>query len=211
MYLATEYLVRSGIAKKMLRIPCSLFLTDFDDNRRVITIGHGYRLNEHLVVKHWFITTCTGDQALPSMREYLVLTDRLFCDPHVILDNHRLLKYREQPVPSHLNGPHHPMLAETYHFYADNFFDTHAHRVRRENWLWEEFVRIYFPNLMKLCFSVFQYRSQEDAAEDQRHIISQHYPERWLYWLKWRKYLLDFEGLPAELIFSKEYRSYRED
>jgi hypothetical protein len=211
MYLATEYLIRSGIAKRMLRIPCSLFLTDLvGGEKKVITISHGYRLSDRLVVKHWLVGLCRDEQVIPSLQEYLVRHESIFDDPHVILERHRLLKYKEEPVPSHLNSFNHPMLAETYNHFADQFFDSAGHRLRRENWLWDEFVRIYFPQLIKLCYSIFQYRHKDDAAADQRNIVRQHYQERWLYWLKWRKYLLDFEGPPAELVFCREYKSYHE-
>ncbi len=190
----------------MLRVPCSLFLTDSSNSeKKVVTINSGNKPN--FIVKCWFVSSCHEDQVLPSTQESLV--SRLFEDPHVILEGHRLLKYKEEAVPSHLNYHNHPMSADTYNSYVDNFFDTKVHRLQRESWLWNEFVRIYFPHLLRLSYSLFQ--RIDDVAKDQRIIVSKNYPEAWLYWLKWRKYMMDFEGTPAELVFSKEYESYNED
>jgi hypothetical protein len=202
MHLATEYFVRSGIAKKMLRIPCSLFVTAADDEKKVITITNGYRLANGYVVKHWFVSRCQPDQALPSIQEHVV--SRLD-DPHIVLSGHRLLRYKEMAVPTNLNTERHPMDERTYNHYADQFLHTFDHDLNRENWLWEEFIRIYLPHLLRLCGTIFTYRTEQDAANDQREIVFKHYPDRWLHWLKWRRYMLDFKGIPAELAFARDY------
>ena len=206
MYLATEYFIRSGIAKRMLRIPCSLFVTEgLIGEKKVISIANGYRLTDRYVVKHWLVGSCQPEQALPAIREFVISS---LNDPHIVLSGHHLLKYNEKAVPSHLNSDRHPMMEDIYCHYADTFFGTPEHSTSRQNWLWEDFIRIYFPHLLRLCGTIFTYRSADDAAADQREIVKKHYPDRWVYWLKWRRYMLDFEGIPAELAFAGDYKNW---
>jgi hypothetical protein len=156
------------------------------------------------------VSRCSPEQVLPSIQEFVIEEARLFDDPHVVNSEYRLLQYEEEPVPSHFNSSHHPMMADVYNAYADNYLNNFFHRKKRENWLWEEFAKTYTPNIWTLTTSFYfgGYQSSSDAYADQRAITAKHYPERWLYWMKWRKYMLDFEvPFPSELVFSKSYRS----
>lgn len=204
MYLATEYFIRSGIAKRMLQIPCSLFMTE-NGEKKVVTITNCCGLTDRYVVKHWLVGKCRSIEVMPAIREFVV---SCLDDPYVILKGHRLLEYHEEAVPSYLNSDHHPMTADLYNRHSDEFFCTASHRQNRENWLWDDFARIYFPHLLRLCGAIFTYRNVQEAANDQRGIVMKHYPDRWLYWLKWRKYMLDCNrGIPAELVFALDYKN----
>src|SRR3989344_935361 len=152
MYLATEYLVRSKAVRKLLRLPCSLFVVDLtcSEEKKVVTINASPRLPKVVVVKHWFVQRSSPDQVLPSMQEFLINQDYLFDDPHIVIPQHRLLPYMEEPVPFHLNSTHHPTINETYNFYCNNYLSNQAHLKLRENWLWSEFIRIYAPSLWSL-------------------------------------------------------------
>jgi len=210
MNLGLEYLIRSGLIKSWLSVPCSLFLTEYDtDNRLVVTIGEEFKPSEFFSVKHWHISNCQPEQALPSITEGRVPKADIFSHPMVIVPGHRLFRYHLESIPVGYNHYSHPMSNEVYDFFFDASVNSLAHRRKKHDWLWERFLHIYVPNLLSLTRYINSaYRSDAEIAEDQRQLVQEYYPAVWAYWEKWTKYMLHLDSTPGELIFSKEYRTH---
>jgi hypothetical protein len=203
---AIEYLIRTGLIRDWLVIPCSLFLYENETFRKkVVTVGEEFKPSRFYSVKHWNVGECSPEQALPSMTEYRVRKEELFSHPAVILPGYRLMSYTQESVVSGHNSYKKPMSAQLYSHFFDNTLDSLRHFTRRTNWLWGQFVRIYARELCathNYISSVF--RSEAEVALDQRDIVYRLLKKEWQYWLAWQEYLMH---APGELVFYKEYRS----
>lgn len=201
---ALEYLIRTDLVKEWLTIPCSLFLYEEESFRKkVVTVSEEFKPSGFYSVKHWNVADCSPEQALPHMDEFRVPKERLFSDQAVVLPDHRLMTYRYTPVPHHYNSYKKPMTRELYAHFYDSLLDSLAHFTHRQNWLWNQFVRIYAPDLCSYGNYIPPvFRSDAEVAEDQRELTSRFLKRQWQYWTAWKNYLFH---APGELVFYKEY------
>jgi hypothetical protein len=205
MQLALEYLIRTGLVREWFKVPCSLFLNEHGTfSKLAITITEEFKPSEFYSVKHWHVGSCKNHQALPSFTEHRVPKSDVFTHPSVIIPNHSLLPYFVSPIPSTSNSYNHPMLAEIYNHYYDNFLESKKHRELKINWLWREVVLTYIPTLLHGNY-IDSYNTEAENAAGQRQFIGYTHPEIWQCWGKWVKYILFLDGVPAELIFYGEF------
>jgi hypothetical protein len=201
---AIEYLIRTNLIKDWFVAPCSLFLhVNSECKKIVITICEEFNPSDYYSVKHWNISNCSKEQALPFMNEYRVPKNKVFEHPLIILPNCFLLSYKQEPIASHHNSFRKPMSSELYENYYENTIESSLHTKKRITWLWNQFIDIYVPNLsshQRYINSV--YRSEASLADEQRDLVCKNMKRQWKFWLMWQKRLL---LNPGELVFYKEY------
>lgn len=205
---AIEYLVRNDLVKDWLCLPCSIFLTENKTNKKiVITISEEFKQSDFYSVKHWNIEECTKEQVLPGMVDFRIPKKELFVHPSIILKNHKLIPYINEPVLSKFNNYRSHMSIQLYtYFLNENPTNSGFHSKFRTNWLWNKFAEIYLPNLqikqdyIKNVFGVSAFHIEESSK--QRFYVRNYMKKEWRYWEKWEKYLFHY---PGELIFLKEY------
>jgi len=202
MNLAIEYLIRSGLAREALTLPCSLFLNSKENEKLVITIS---KRIEKYTIKHWEIFNCGNDQALPSMKDYT--SENMFSDL-VIPSGFHPLHFEEQPVPTEGNTWREPMSTNKYIAYTNNFPSSENHKIIREVWLWKAFAKIYDPPRSKFTHSFLpiyapsspQYYLKDCCLKRLQTDSKNKCPQYWKCWLMWRKHMLD-SYTPGELAF----------
>lgn len=201
---AIEYLVRTDLIKEWLVIPCSLFLYNGDDHKKmVVTICEEFKPSDHYSIRHWQLEQCSHEQALPFMTECRIDKKEIFDHPATILPNYVLLDYQQESIASYHNSFRQPMSAELYNHYYENTTESILHTKRRLNWLWSQFIRVYVPHLsFKNNYISSVYRSEASLADGQRDLVCKYMKRQWKFWLMWQKHLL---LMPGELVFYKEY------
>lgn len=200
---ALEYLIHSDLVKEWFTIPCSIFLQKKETgDKLVVTISEEFKPSERYSVKHWNIARCGNEQALPSMVEHLVHKEEVFTSKNTILSDCRLIHYEQESIQSHHNSFKSPMSELLYEYFYNSSVNSHRHTLKRLNWLWARFVRIYAPSLVATSYVNSTYCSEIEMAQDQREIVFKLMKKEWQYWLKWEQHLM---LAPAELIFYKEY------
>lgn len=204
---AIEYLTRTELIKEWLDIPCSIFLTQSQTQKKlVITITEEFIPSELYSIKHWDINNCQNYQVLPGMKDFRVLKKEIFNNHHVIIKNYNILQYAEEPIISKLNNYGAPMSSDLFKHLTENQLKSYNHTKKRLNWLWKEFTKIYLPNLQldNIYINSAFFPKEEHILIDQRIKVSKYMKKEWRYWQKWQKYLL---LNPGELFFTKEYPS----
>jgi hypothetical protein len=201
---AIEYFVRTNLIKEWFVLPTSLFLFEKSDNYRkvVVTINNELDSKDYYSVKKWQLDLCSSEQALPFMTESRVLKGEIFSHPDVILENHRLVSYKQEVINTNNNSFRHPMPSDLYDQLFQNTFENRIHNQKRINWLWKEFISIYAPNLCNNNNYINTYYFENSIADEQRRLVSKYKKRQWNFWRVWQKHLLLNSG---ELIFSKEY------
>jgi len=184
--LGIEYLARVGLLSEFLTIPCSLFLdvsrkTKTKSEKLVVTISNG---GDNYIVKHWHISHCTIEEALPPMEEHYV---KDFSNPNVIVPGYRLLKYNKNPYPGNKNTWRLPMPDSTYQKYHNQYFNADCHRLARDKWLFHSFLKIFLPNMFTFGETIRHgYFGTRIPAElitsRQKHEIERNFPKEWKYW-----------------------------
>lgn len=207
MNLAIEYIQRTKLSQQMLRLPCSLFLTQvFDQSRMVVTIQNCYGKPEELLVKHWRLDRITKDRILPPVEEFIVNRVDMFTSPFIVLDDYNITDYAASPYPIQLkqsaDEPYATTQEKQYHECIDRFFNCSENEARRRNWLWKSFATSFFPETMASDFGNL-------PAEHQRDAIQELCPVPWKGWCMWITQLSsDMSQSPAavELTFAPLYR-----
>ncbi len=203
MLVALEFYVRCLDLRHNLPIPCSLCLEGENGDRKVVTLNEAYRQPDVIAVRHWHLSDCAGTQALPAISEKLVPRQQVFDSDFVVVPDHRLMHYRGHFIPSGLNTQRTPMSEETFSTFYNNFLRTDAHLHHKEVWIWREFIKAYIPYMSS--FFVNDERDEFTRLRDLMSLIQHTQAELWHKWLHWRRYMLDFAGLPGEIAFCREY------
>ncbi len=201
---ATEYLLRRDCIRASFRVPVSLFFQDEIQRKMVVTIKHEFPESDHYVVNQWHISECRANHVLPSISEFRILRSDVFSHQSVMLSDWRLLSYRVDSVPDEQNTYHTPMLEETYDYYYEDIFNSLLHREAKVDWLWNAFVKIYFPEIWQSMPYIGQKDSLSELAEKQRTLVMKDRPQLWSVWKKWSRYMLFPEFIPGELVFAKD-------
>lgn len=204
MNLALEYLLRNKRIHDLLILPCSLFLNFKDnDNKLIITITTPYGV-EGVVIKQWKMWLAEPTDKLPPFDEYVINRNDIFTSPNVKLDNCYLMDYAEEPFQTggrqNSDNPEAAVQERQYRECLDNFYNTLAHRQKRQNWLWEAFEPIYLPDDLKL-----PHDHTEMGLRLQRELVNFYSKPIWKTWQYWCKHLLYSPKYAAELLFSADY------
>lgn len=205
MNLAIEYILRNKKIHTMLSIPCSLFLTTNTDDKFIVTLNNYWGSSEIIIVKHWKLWETKPEDRLPPFVEMKINREDVFTSPMTVIENCKIMDYFEQPYETggrqHTDYPLGYEEARLYQDSLDNLYQSNLHKEKKTNWLWAEFDRIYIPMDLRL-----QYGDDPNGGQQlQREIVQFYSRPLWHKWLMWKKYLLDFSGTSAELVFRKEY------
>jgi hypothetical protein len=192
MNLAFEYLVRTGLCRTYLKLPCSLFLTSVDDGR-VLTIHE--KDTENYLIKHWHIWECEKDQILPPVKDFIVPKEEVWVSDKTILADFCPLMYYIEPVPYALNSYRNPMSQYIFNIYHDHFLDSEYHKMKRKKWLWSIFVDIYLND-----WDFWEYPTIRDVKRTS--------PRLGNIWSKWHQRFL--KPYPGEFVFWGVYSDWIE-
>jgi hypothetical protein len=190
MNLGIEYIVRTGTAKNVLKPPYSIFLVNPNKNKVIVTV---HPSGCDFICKYWDLTSCSPQQALPSMHEF---TTNDLTGIRKQLKNHKLLAFKEHIIANLWNSWRYPMPDYIYHSCLDGFISSHCHQRNRVLWLWKAFLRIYGLVFEKEDdeflseYSIMQYHVNQLKRARSRY---------WKCWCLWRKYFLLSAG---ELVFT---------
>lgn len=201
MNLAIEYILRSDRIKSLLSFPCSLFLVKNDNGEKVVvTLTKSFR-SDQVLAKHWKIDVI--DDVLPPFAEYKVEKSEIFISPYVIVPDHALLRFQENPYPTgakqYSDPPQNIFQDREYNDCLSNFYCPKSNMITRENWLWDAFEKLYVPKDIKSKYNTLN-------QVFQREYIFRHSKKTWKHWVQWRHCFLDYFGPAPELIFAKEYK-----
>lgn len=200
MNLAIEYMIRTGIVKEAIEIPCSLYVTHVQDNelhKALIIAWNDFK--QCYTVKHWNVSSCKEEDVLPSFVEHEVSKDELFyseyiIDPHYnILDFHTdTYRTRRQYADSRSH-----IQEEDYNNFLDSYCNPFAHKHARIKLLWDCFKKAHVRKLKWLL--------SNHPIDLQQYYIEKQFPKVWKYWLMWVRYLTCNEKIAPELVFFEEY------
>jgi len=206
MTIGIEYLIRTKIIREIATFPCSFFVTDSYFRRIVFTIENNQNVFR---VKQWNVNSCTPEQGLPPMDEFIISDLE---DPRLKVAEARILSFVQQSIPAKHNTTRRPMDYDLYKYYFDNYLNNFDdHRWHKKKWLWDSFLSIYHPELIELGLVIkrnvgmFNFSPASDILRDQEQIVSEKYIKSWRYWNLWKKYMLDFDGIPGEFLFYTNY------
>jgi len=196
MNLGIEYIVRTGIAKDILKPPYSIFLANPNRKKVVVTV---YQSDDYFIGKYWDVTNCSSQQALPPMYEFIANDLK---EIRKQLQGHKLLAFNEQLISNVWNTWRYPMPDYIYHSCLDEFVSSRYHQRNRILWLWKAFLSIY-----GLIYNKEDEEDEEDEEFLSEYSLMQHHSNRikrmrskyWQYWCLWKKHLLLSAG---ELVFT---------
>jgi hypothetical protein len=202
MNLAVEYVLRRGIAKDALELPCSLFLTNIKDEykRIIVTISWISALNR-CNVKQWEVSECYMGNLYPKYRDTMVEKSGLFSSEAVIVPMYQMLPFLEAPYETGTRQSNDRYAASQqeaeYTKTLDNFFNPPLHKKMRRAWLWATFIRTH--NIKMEDTQIFkEMKTQLESIEIQ-------YPVVWHKWQKWVELFDPETNIAPELVFHDNY------
>lgn len=212
MNLALEYLLRNGLIKNFLTLPCSVFMQNSDKIRIAVSI---YERDDRYSIKRWDLTKCHKDQALPPMEEIYV--DDVFGEFNKIVhEEYYPISYIFGSVPNRQNNWQKPMTKELYDKFINTALNSEWHYCWKIVWLWQTFISVYFKDFERnagygigtfLDKSFLNSRRYPVTMEnlyinqDKCRMVKDH-PKYYDFWNKWVDNIVLPSALPGELIFS---------
>ena len=197
---ALEYVTRTNLIKSWFKPPCSIFLEN-DESKVIVTIC---KCKSSYKIRNWTLADCNKNDLLPKHKEYVIEKSEIYSHPNVVIKNYRPIFYKSQSIPTSYNSYRSPMSADIYEHFFDNAINGFNHQKARKLWLWQQFLKIYLPELCALQGYISEYGSESDIVIEQMELVKKYFQTIWLNWIKWENYFLI--PMPGELIFSKEYR-----
>lgn len=206
MNLAIEYLLRKDELKHIVKFPYSMFVSKLINGDKIVVTIHQKPSDVNvLLVKHWYILHCKKEQRIPPFQEFEIKKDDMFFSQQVILPKCEPMWYQEEPYPQcnrqFADFPHSEQQELEYREVLSNFLNSNRHKMSRNEWLWQAFIKVYLANVTtyNLLFGGY----------DRAKILKSFAPELTNTWLLWKKYLLDYSmevgDVAGELLFQKEY------
>lgn len=204
MNLAIEYLQRSGDIQNFLRLPCSLFLENLQEERIVVCIAE---IDQSKVcITRWYLHE--SRDGIPSRKKDTISRDSVFRSHQIIIPGFEPLKYQEQPLPTDRNRYNRPMDESVYDHTIKRYLNSSRHRQFRENWLWKEFCGV---NQLRTYYNLLKERAERDmygiVAIGEQRKVKEKFPEMWDRWQEWKRSLLIENEVSSELIFSSFFAS----
>jgi len=208
MNLGIEYLIRSGLIKKFMTLPCSIFVKAKNNCKVAITINEANDKDVMCCVRNWFISNCEKHQPIPTMKEYMVPMDELHLHPAVILRGFTPIYFNCNSLEWKRNRGNngHPMPDYIYEDYFKRMFSPPLHYLKKENFLWKGFTDTYIPSIDHMVenhWSEYS-RNRRINYSYQQKLVEANFKTTWQIWLKWRKFML-FNTVPGELVFMGDY------
>lgn len=204
MIVALEFYVRCLNLRDNLPIPCSFCLENAQGDRKVVTLHEAYRHPEVVAVRHWHLSDCVEKQSLPVLSEKLVPKEGVYDHEFVVVPQHRIMSFHTTSIPNSLNSVSKPMSPEHFFFYYTNLLNTDLHMRYKETWIFREFMKAYMPFMASFTWDD---RDEFSRLRELMSLVKENQPDLWLKWLNWRKYMIDFAGLPGEMAFCRQYGS----
>jgi len=225
MLLVIEYLQRSGELYDYISFPISLYLSTKNHNTKiVITIKRSFVDESMLSVKHWFISSCSKDKALPTIKDYYIHKESLFDHPATIIGAFQPLPYNPIGIKSskNLGNGGHPMDEDLYKKYLLGVYQSREHKTNKEIWLWESFLEIYFEKAAEYILDLkrkqesYWFNSHTGEYIDHRRTTGRelrrqqerveiYFKQIWKIWEIWKRHLLFDERIAGEFLFSNAY------
>jgi hypothetical protein len=203
MIVALDFYVRSLNLRDNLPVPCSFCLESTLGDRKVVTLNAAYRHPELVAVRHWLLSDCLREQSLPALNEKLIPRESIFEHEFVIVPQHQIMGFVSPYIVSSLNFSDKPMPQDQFSMLYDGILRTDVHTVYKEAWIFREFTKVYLPFMIDMLFEG-ESRSVDKWRELMAAVMTAQ-PELWHKWLHWRKYMIDFQGIPGEIAFCREY------
>lgn len=205
MSLAWEYVSRTGVARKLIKFPCTLFLENRILNQKAVFSFDSF--GNATKVRRWDLTVATSNCVLPPMQEFLV--DNIFEAKLPFYEEWSLFK-----PPG--RGPSVPDLEirKFYEIYFDGFLENFdGFNLHKECWLWRIFLDTYCPefNQRKKIKKGLNHLGVNDSILsldcmfDEQIKVEINAKKYWLIWNLWEKYMLQDDGIPGEFIFSSSF------
>jgi hypothetical protein len=206
-----EYAIRTGLFKRKLQIPFSLFLESvWDDMRHLVVTVHYDDKPDHLIFGYWQICevdqypaqTCS-DQDLPPHFEISLHKDKFYSG--VLVPDYNTLsycydEYEWDSVPEEEVEEWLIKEQDAYNSYVNDFFFAKPHKHHRDQILWYNFASGYLGSTYDNNLVHFSRREQEEVIK-----ISN--PKLWDKWLLWKKHFLDLRNpICPELVFAQDYK-----
>jgi len=202
MLVALEFYVRCLDLRNNLPVPCSFCLENEHGDRKVVTLNEAYRHPELVAVRHWLLSDCTREHALPVLSEKLVPREQVFDHDFVVVPEHKIMNFQGHFIPSSFNFTNKPMPEEQFLKLYENFLLNDVHLYYKETWIWREFLKVYLPFMSSFSWDA---HDEFSRLREMMRLVMVAHPELWHKWLHWRKYMIDFNGLPGEAAFRREY------
>jgi len=168
-----------------------------------VTLNEAYRRPDLVAVRHWHLSECLNEQSLPVLSEKLVPREEVYDSDFVVVPDHRLMTYHSPFIPASLNSLRQPMSQDQFVTFYNAFLRTDVHLHYKETWIWREFMKAYLPFMAGLLIS--DERDEITRLRDLMSLVMNTQPQLWHKWLHWRRYMIDFKGLPGEVAFCREY------
>ena len=206
MILALEFYTRSLNLRNNPQIPCSFCLESDLGHRKVVSLNYAYRSKNTIAVRHWNLSDCPVEQALPALSEKIIPISQIYDHDSVVVPNHKIMFYNCPSLASSSNNHDNPTNIQFFSRVYDSIFDFQhsnylgSHLYYKETWIWREFVRSYlsinysFDQISKLRQLLYSMSSSSNS-------------KIWYTWLLWKKYLLDFPNTPGEMLYCRQYGS----
>ncbi len=199
MSLAVEYLIRTGAIREMLETPCSLFLTGFGSNAKlIVTIDE--ESQDAYLIRHWDVGESTS--SLPYSDAWVVSKSELFSSKKVIVPGFVLPTYDCNPITARHNKRSRPMEADIHDTLYFNHLNSASNQKKRVRWLWRCFFPSQTPKAKVTDVLVF----------DEMRRMREFRPERYTLWTRWQAlFMRNNVPVATELVFKSEYDALLED
>ena len=208
MLFRSEYMLRGGLTKHMLKVPGSMMLKHVETGHKRVVSIHRHPSNVY-TAKHWLIEDSRADLPLPPHISYIFPSNEIYTTPLTVLPDHSLLDFEAAPFAAGKRTNQEAAFGANeeseYVQHMDTFYNPEVHTINRTDWLWDTFQRVYVPPDL----SPGSGRYEITNYEDQRAFVSVYAKDVWETWNCWTRAMLDFDGPALEMIFYQEYGSRR--
>jgi len=202
MNLAIEYLVRSEAIRNFLKLPCSLLLTSArDKDKMTVTIEEK---EDGYLISHWKFES-HDDGLLPQVKRHDIPKEQVFDSEKVVVPEHMLLVYHEQPISTYYNSYNRPMPKQYYDSYYHRYLNSSINLRNREYWLWTAFLEMHFPNFIEDREYVPANTSMDNVVILEQKRIQVMHIIYWNVWKMWKSLLLPSTQVAPELIFFSSF------
>lgn len=216
MNIAIEYMLRGKRIENLLSLPCALFLestvTKGNKKRKrssplsgKVVVVLSKNADDTINVKQYQLSKAEKGKGLPPYSETNILKSEVFSHPDVVMTNHKLIEFIEEPYNTpdrhYSELPHAPLQEKQYAESRKQFFNPKILQRQKENWLWKAFEKVYGSTDARLEYRAVGFPDLE--REHVRHAKSDMNKE----WEKWKTAFLNFSGPAPELVFGYAFKS----
>jgi hypothetical protein len=141
--LATEYLIRHGIARDGLRLPCSVFTFHYlTYDKVVVTVDPSDKFYK---VRRWYLNKAKSTEEMPPHEESVLIDkEALFTSDIMVAPEFKIIAYRETHYrqKSRIDPTNLGQEAEFHNLHIQ-FANSQMHKAHRRDWLWQAFVAVH--------------------------------------------------------------------